>query len=254
MSSATKEGSELLLPISVTGRVQLSRLVRELEEIENDIEAQKARDRKVAQKIPAMSQGLADCVELNKVDILKGAARMDLKRRLVRTKEKAPTIHFTFAVEADPRSLQQLVTYIRKEIHPQALISVGMQPGLVGGAFVRTPNHIHDFSLRALLKGKRNVITDALAEGIASAQLAAIEAANAAVVVQAPDEQKPASEAGAARSTAVASTTAAAQRATTPPPTRQVSPDGWPERRVTEQPATRQPVQTASATRGSHAN
>jgi hypothetical protein len=254
----SKDALELQLPISVTGRMQLSRLVRELEDIENDIESQKARDRKAQLRIPAMSQGLADCVELNKVDILEGTARMGLKRQLAYAKDKAPNIHFTFAVEADPRSLQQLAAYVRKEIHPQALISVGLQPALVGGAYVRTPNHIHDFSLRALLKGKRDVITQALSNGMNAADLAIIEAANAASVVQAPPDQQPTpspapSAASPPSSASKPAAVAEPVSRPTPAPTQRITPDGWPDRREVAATPARQSTQPIPD-RGSHAN
>jgi F0F1-type ATP synthase delta subunit len=157
--------SELKLPVTVSSRIQLAQLVRELEGLENEFESQKAKVRATGMgddttefKIPNMTRSLADCVELNQVDILSGQGRHKLKRVLVAAKEHAPTIHLTFASEIDPQSLRQIVTYVRREIHPGALISVGLQPGIVGGAYIRTPNHVHDFSLRALLQGKRGII------------------------------------------------------------------------------------------------
>ena len=87
---------------------------------------------------------------------------MGLKEQVRKLKEHAPIIHMTFAVEADPESLSQLVAWIRQEIHPQALISDGLQPSLVGGVYMRTPNHVHDFSVRRLLADKRDIIAHEL--------------------------------------------------------------------------------------------
>jgi hypothetical protein len=237
--SAINGELKFALPPSVSGRMQLARLVRELESLENEFETQKAQDREAKPRIPAMSQGMADCVELNAVNIMSGQARMQLKKTLNLAKEKAPTIHFTFAVEADPRSIQQLVAYVRKEIHPMALISVGMQPSLVGGAFVRTPNQLHDFSLRALLKGKRNVITDALAKGVDDLQKT-MGKVEAVPVAPAPQET-PVAASAASRLVAAVS----ARQAT-------ASPTGWPERRPVQQPATRQPLEAAPMARSSN--
>jgi F0F1-type ATP synthase delta subunit len=90
---------------------------------------------------------------------------MALKERMRVLKDKAPIIHMTFAAEADPDFLQQLAAWVRQEIHPQALISTGLQPALVGGVYMRTPNHVHDFSVRSLLQGKRDIIAHEL-EGL----------------------------------------------------------------------------------------
>jgi len=157
-----------ILPPALITRADLARLVREVEALDNELEAQKARNRttgKAEKHAPATSRQLADFLELNKLDLTDDQGRMLLKEHLRVMKDSAPIIHMTFAVEADPASLQQLVMYLRKEIHPQALLSVGLQPSLVGGAYVRTPNHVHDFSVRELLAGKREVIMHEL-EGL----------------------------------------------------------------------------------------
>jgi G3E family GTPase len=154
----------------------LARLVREVEGLDNDFEVQKARARatgqQVAYRMPSLSRSLADFLELNKINVGDDQGRMLLKEQLRVMKDQAPIIHMTFAVEADPTSLAQLVAYLRKEIHPQTLLSIGLQPSLVGGAYVRTPNHVHDFSLRELLASKRGVIAqelDAMLKGVAKA-------------------------------------------------------------------------------------
>lgn len=150
-----------VLPPALVTRADLARLVREVEALDNDLEAQKARNHATGQTgyhMPTVSRGLSDFVELNKLDLGNDQARMLLKERMKVMKDKAPIVHMTFAIEADPASLQYLVAYMRKELHPQALISVGLQPSLVGGVYLRTPNHVHDFSLRAKLAENRGVI------------------------------------------------------------------------------------------------
>jgi len=161
---------KFVFPPALVTRTDLARLVREVEGVDNEFEAQKARNHatgKTGYRLPALSRSLGDFLDLNKLDITDDHGRMVLKEQLRAVKDKAPVIHMTFAVEADPASLAQLVTYLRKEVHPQTLLSVGLQPSLVGGAYVRTPNHIHDFSLRELLASKRSVITTALEDAMA---------------------------------------------------------------------------------------
>jgi len=154
-----------VFPPALVTRADLARLVREVEAVDNEFEAQKARNHATGQagyRTPTMSRSLADFLDINKLDIMQDQGRMLLKEQLRALKDKAPVIHMTFAVEADPMSLAQLVTYLRTEIHPQTLLSVGLQPSLVGGAYMRTPNHVHDFSMRELLASKRSVITQSL--------------------------------------------------------------------------------------------
>ncbi len=154
---------ELKLPPALIGRSHLSQLIRELENVENDFERQKAHGKAKSElKAPTMSRALTDCVELNDIDMTSGQARAHFKASLGSMKDKAPTMHFTFATEPDGESLQRLTDWIRQEVHPQALVSVGLQPALVGGAYLRTPNHVHDFSLRRMLHDKRGLITEAM--------------------------------------------------------------------------------------------
>jgi hypothetical protein len=136
-------------------------LVRDLEAIDNELEAQKARNHatgKTGYSLPTLSKSLNDFADLNKLDLADDQTRMIVREQMTKLKEIAPVLHMTFAVEADSVSLAKLIDYVRKEIHPQALISIGMQPGLVGGVYLRTPNHVHDFTVRHRLTAARGVI------------------------------------------------------------------------------------------------
>ena len=158
---------ELKLPAALVTRADLARLIREVEAVDTNLESQKvkAKDRDhVDYHLPTMSSGLHDFLELNKVTITKDRERMAIKERLTKLKDSAPVVHMTFAVAADTEVLQKLVDWLRTNAHPQSLISVGLQPGLVGGVYVRTPNHVHDFSMRSMLEAKRDVMRSVLEE------------------------------------------------------------------------------------------
>jgi F0F1-type ATP synthase delta subunit len=150
---------KLILPNSLIGRFELSELMREVEDLDMALEGQKVRGtNKNGYKLPALSRSLSDFLTVNKLDINDDNVRLDIKKQLKIVKTKAPAIAITFATDADPNSLEQLVSWIRKELHPLAIINVGIQPGLIGGAYIRTPNHVHDFSMRGLFKGKTNLL------------------------------------------------------------------------------------------------
>jgi F0F1-type ATP synthase delta subunit len=154
---------EYVFPAALIGRSDLARLVREVESFDNDLEAQKVRSHGTeSYSLPTMSRSLNDFIEINKLDMSNDQVRMALKERLRNIKDKAPVIHMTFAVEADPEFLQRLVTWLRQEIHPQTLLSIGMQPSIIAGVYMRTPNHVHDFSIKTLLAGKRDIIVKEL--------------------------------------------------------------------------------------------
>jgi hypothetical protein len=133
-----------------------------------------------------MSRSLSDFLELNKLDITNPQTRMALKHQLGVMKDKSPTIRMVFAVEPEPEFLQQLVAWIRQEIHPGALLTIGLQPGIIGGVYMRTPNHIHDFTVRTLLAGKRDLIRTELE---AVLKQAPAQPAPSEVVQQQPEPQ-----------------------------------------------------------------
>ncbi|HSX30529.1 MAG TPA: hypothetical protein VLE99_01295 [Candidatus Saccharimonadales bacterium] len=165
MNEQAAKPVEYILPPALITRADLARLVREVETVDNDLEAQKARNHttgKTGYHLPSTGRALADFLELNKIDLANDQRRMELKEHLRVLKDHAPIVHMTFAVDAQPEFLQRLSAYLRKEIHPQALISVGLQPGLIGGVYVRTPNHVHDFSIKTLLASKRDIIMQEL--------------------------------------------------------------------------------------------
>jgi F0F1-type ATP synthase delta subunit len=156
-----------ILPATLIGRADLSRLVREVESLENELESQKVHNPQHATqatdyKLPKLSRSLGDFIELNKLDLTDDHVRTTLRKTLTTMKDKAPSLHMTFAIEPDPEFLQKLVTWIRQEIHPQALLTTGLQPALIGGVYLRTPNHVHDFSFKTHLKGKRDLIVHEL--------------------------------------------------------------------------------------------
>ena len=153
--------STFIIPPQIVTRVDVSRMIRELETINNELTAIEARA-KVGVKTavqPTISPRLGDFLVQNKLSLQTAKQREALLAALQNLKNTAPVIHMTFATEADRQSLERLAQYIRTAIHPYGLISVGLQPGLVAGVQLRTPNHIHDFSLRSKLIGGRDILT-----------------------------------------------------------------------------------------------
>ena len=156
---------DYLLPSALISRADLARLVREVEAVDSALETQKVKnDGQGNYRLPTMSQSLGDFLAINKIDLTDDHGRMTLKEQLIKLKDKAPVIHMTFATSADPEALQDLVDWVRKELHPQALISVGLQPSLIGGVYMRTPNHVYDFSMRSRMQGKREILVGAIEE------------------------------------------------------------------------------------------
>ncbi len=154
----------LSLPPSVVSKADVARLSVELERIDNDLSTNTVRGKigAAAQEVPPMSRQLADFVLENKLDINAATLRTQLIKQVNSMKDTLPIIHMTFASEADRESLGQLALWLRQEVHPQAVIDVGLQPGLVAGVYVRTANRVFDLSLKGALKGGRDILTNEL--------------------------------------------------------------------------------------------
>lgn len=161
MSELQKTYADFVLPPSVVSKIDVSRLVSEVERLDGELTTMAVRAKAGAQQVaqPVISQQLADFLQVNSLTISQnGSERSEFVRQLRLLKDKVPVLHMTFAVTADGESLAQLAAWVRSEVHPQAVIAVGLQPALVAGVYLRTPNHVHDLSLRAKLKGSHDVL------------------------------------------------------------------------------------------------
>lgn len=161
---AVKAYTDFLLPPSVVSKIDVSHLASELERVDNDATAAEARAKTgVSQRVePLVSEQLADFLSRNKLSLATAHERSSVLTQLRLLKDKVPVIHMTFAVQADRESLQQLAQWLRTSVHPQAVIAVGLQPALIAGVYVRTPNHVRDLSLRAMLEGGHSVLVKEL--------------------------------------------------------------------------------------------
>lgn len=159
-----KTYADFTLPFSVVTKVDVSHLVAEVERLDGDLTAAAVRAKTGAAPTaqPVLSQQLTDFLIENKLSLMDGRERMELIKQLRLLKDKVPVIHMTFAVETDPVSLKQIAQWIRSEIDPRAVIAVGLQPGLVAGVYLRTPNHMHDLSLRGRLAEQRGLLSKEL--------------------------------------------------------------------------------------------
>ena len=159
-----KTYTDFTLPASVVSKVDLAHLVQEVEWVDNELTAAAVRTKtSAAQQAPPLVSGTLEAfLHQNQVSLTNSRQRSELIKQLRLLKDKAPVIHMTFAVSADPESLQQLAVWVRSSVHPQAVIAVGLQPALVAGVYLRTPNHVLDLSLRAMLKNGHGLLVKEL--------------------------------------------------------------------------------------------
>lgn len=155
--SDVKDYSEFVLPASIVSKVDIARLVREFEAVDNTLTAKTVRKKAgvATDNAPAMSPQLSAFLDQNPVVLENTTARSAYIKQLRLLKDKVRVMNMTFAVVADPESLQQLVAWTRASVHPQTVIEAHLQPALVAGVYLRTSNHIFDLSVRNALKAKR---------------------------------------------------------------------------------------------------
>ena len=160
MSTATGSSFVFRLPNSVVQKIDISRLVREVESLDGDLVAADVRAKSGVKTDwqPVLSEQLTDFLVLNKLQIGDSQQRTQLVAAMRKLKDSVPVIHMTFASNADQESLKSIVEWLRSSVHLQAVIAIGLQPDLVGGVHVRTSNRAHDLSIRAKLKASRGLI------------------------------------------------------------------------------------------------
>jgi F0F1-type ATP synthase delta subunit len=95
----------------------------------------------------------------NEVNLLEEKHRTKLMEMLKDIHKNAPSLHISFAVEPSPKALEQILVWMRQNIHPQVLLSVGLQPAIAAGCILRTTNKIFDLSLRTYLKQQSQYLT-----------------------------------------------------------------------------------------------
>jgi len=164
MSSDVKEHTEFILPPAIATKADVARLVREFEAVDNAL-----TEKNVHEKVglgeastPPFSPHLEAFLEKNPVNLDDSGARSDFIKQLRQLKNNVRVMNMTFAATADPESLQKLTAWLREQVHPQTVIDVHLQPALVAGVYVRSQNHVFDFSVRNALKARREALKQEL--------------------------------------------------------------------------------------------
>ena len=163
MAPEHQEQAEITLPPLVSSPSDVLRLRREVEALDNYLQAQRLREPGMPMPhLPKLSRMLDEFAQTNKLNLLHHTARQELARYLDGLRADAPIIHISFASDPSSASLQKVVVWLRQNIRPDILVQVGLQPGIVAGCTVRTTNRYFDFSLRKHLENQKAFLVDAL--------------------------------------------------------------------------------------------
>ncbi len=161
MAHETTHGTKLVgLPLSVVSPVDVGRLIRELETIDNTVLEQVLRGQTTT--VPPTSRLMAQTIELNKINLLDEGDRKLLTQLLTTVRDKAPVLHISYSADPTPVFIEKIMGWLRTEIHPLVLMTIGLQPNIGAGCIVRSTNHYFDCSLRQNFMNKRELLMSKL--------------------------------------------------------------------------------------------
>lgn len=146
---------QFILPAGIVSKVDTGRLLRELEALDDHMHQAALKKDTSTAALPSASQLLTDLIAVNHLNVASLADRKRVVDFVSIVHNSAPVLHMSFSAEPSQQFITKLVAWLRKEIHPVALVQVGLQPNIGAGCIVRTTNKYFDFSLRQRFKQKR---------------------------------------------------------------------------------------------------
>ena len=153
------EGShDISVPLSIQTPADVSRLLQELEVVENTFIKHKAAS--IKQNPIAVSAALQAVAQASKLSLAHRNDRKSLEELLTRWHDRAPRMHISFNAEPDQPFLEKLLFWLRKEINPEVFITIGLRPAIGAGCTVRTTNRYFDLSLRQTFIAKRGLLLE----------------------------------------------------------------------------------------------
>lgn len=154
----------LILPAAVVSDGDISRLSRELDSLNDFFLSAAARKAGSALLPPRVTRILNTIATDAKYNLLDAEQRQSLAEELENIQTAAPVMHISFATEPSPQVIEQVLVWLRTNIHPYVLLQVGLQPTIAAGCVLRTTNQVFDMSLRSYLDRQKDYLV-ALVKG-----------------------------------------------------------------------------------------
>lgn len=161
----TTQAVGLHLPVAVVSPGDVSRLKRELEALENDLEQLRLRTSSPIAKLPRSSRVLEEFAATNRLNLLLPDDRQRMAAYLANVAAHAPVAHISFAAEASRKFTTEIVLWFRQNIHRELLLNIGLEPNLAAGCLLRTTNKQFDMSLRAHFAKQAGLLAEKLKAG-----------------------------------------------------------------------------------------
>lgn len=171
--SAVMENKQLTLPVSVISPIDVARLTREVENLDEFFRQSEIREGGAPQNMPRYSRLLDEVVNANQINLLDKSNRTNLIESFRHLQEIAPVMHISFSADPPGTYIQKIVGWLRQNIHGLVLVRVGLMPNIGAGCVVRTPNKTFDFSLRQYFDSKHDYFMKRLHAVVAPEEVAA---------------------------------------------------------------------------------
>ncbi|MFZ1249073.1 MAG: hypothetical protein WAQ24_02020 [Candidatus Saccharimonadales bacterium] len=151
-----------VLPVGVVGLVDVGRLIREVEQLQDALRSEALRSGAAPSQAPKMSLLLDQLVSTNNLDIAQESQRQAIIDFLKLVKKDAPRLHMSFSANPSAQFTGKLMTWLRQNIHPHTLLTIGLQPGIGAGCVLRSTNKYFDMSLSKSFGDKRDLLMQRL--------------------------------------------------------------------------------------------
>lgn len=162
--AARPKPEAMILPTLVFSMVEVHRLTRELESLEDYLQQAALRPKadKTSILLPRVSRLLDALATENHCNLLKTVERNRLLQFLQYVAASAPSVHISFATDPSAAFTAKLVGWLRTSIHPMVLLQIGLQPSIAAGCVVRTTNRVFDLSLRQNFDQQKALLVQSL--------------------------------------------------------------------------------------------
>ncbi len=142
----------LKLPTSVVGPQDLLHLEREADRlVEELLQARVAKEQAGAERsISRPGVRLSDLFKVNGLEFDEQTLPQ-VSRQLHQLRTQAPRVRLSLAGEPGDDSMSKVVEWFRKEVHPQVLVQLGVQPAIAAGCVLHTSKRRYDWAIRTKL-------------------------------------------------------------------------------------------------------
>lgn len=157
-----KKPKKFELTSQVITTLDLSRVLREAERLDEFLHQSGLRSPGTNTTLPKTTQALESIAEANGLSLLDATHRKHLIGNLRTLKLQIKKVHISFAVEPSPAVIQKIVAWFRTNVQNDLVVEIGIQPTVSVGCIVRTTNKVFDMSLRHRFEESRGILAEQL--------------------------------------------------------------------------------------------